>query len=89
MRGFWDAIQNGEDLQRCIPLERWDIDRHFDLEGRLGASYVRFAAFTSDVDLADAAYLRLSRSETVALDPQTRILLQVGNSAGYSGVIKG
>ncbi|BDA51455.1 probable oleandomycin polyketide synthase, modules 5 and 6 [Coccomyxa sp. Obi] len=89
VRGFWDAIKIGEDLQRPVPLERWDIDRHFDPEGRPGASYVRFAAFTSDADLADAAYFRLGRSETVALDPQTRILLQVSaealSEAGWPG----
>lgn len=42
-----------------------------------GTSYVRFAAFTDDADLADVAYFRLARAEAVALDPQTRILLQV------------
>ena len=42
-----------------------------------GTSYTRFAAFTDDADLADVAYFRLARAEAVALDPQTRILLQV------------
>lgn len=43
----------------------------------VGTSYNRFAAFTDDADLADVAYFRLARAEAVALDPQTRILLQV------------
>lgn len=30
-----------------------------------------------DVDLHDAAYFRLNRSEAIALDPQTRLLLEV------------
>ncbi|CAL8465605.1 g5141 [Coccomyxa elongata] len=89
MRGFWEAIRDGADLQRPVPLERWDVDRQFDPEGRPGAAYVRFAAFTSDADLADAAYFRLGRSEAVALDPQTRILMQVSaealSEAGWPG----
>lgn len=37
----------------------------------------RFGAFVEDVDLFDAAHFRLSRAEATAMDPQTRLLLQV------------
>ncbi|CAL8465604.1 g5140 [Coccomyxa elongata] len=30
VRGFREAIRDGADLQRPVPLERWDVDRHFD-----------------------------------------------------------
>lgn len=89
VRGFWEAIRDGADLQRPVPLERWDVDRHFDPDGRPGAAYVRFAAFSPDADLADAAYFRLGRSEAVALDPQTRILLQVFYSSMTQQIIQG
>ena len=26
MRGFWEAIRDGADLQRPVPLERWNMD---------------------------------------------------------------
>lgn len=34
-----------------------------------------------DVDLHDAAYFRLARAEATAIDPQTRLLLQVCTEA--------
>lgn len=74
---FWAAIKGAETLQRPVPLERWDIDRLYDPEGPPGSSYVRFAAFAADVDLHDAAYFRLAKSEAMHIDPQTRLLLQV------------
>lgn len=34
-----------ETLQRCVPLERWDVDRYYSPEsGTLGTSSVRRAA---------------------------------------------
>lgn len=83
MSGFWAAVRGCEDVQRPVPLERWDVDRYFDPDGGVGASYVRFAAFTSDADVADVGYFRLARAEAAALDPQTRILLQVAISHAY------
>ena len=40
----------------------------------------RFGAFAEDTDLFDAAHFRLSRAEATSIDPQTRLLLQVGVS---------
>ena len=35
-----------ETLQRCVPLERWDVDRYYSPEhGMLGMSYARCAAY--------------------------------------------
>lgn len=84
-------MQQGQTLQRCVPLERWDIDLLYDPEGSAGFTYTRFGAFAADVDLHDAAFFRLSRTEANALDPQTRLLLQVyphatAASCMYSGM---
>ncbi|CAL5223543.1 g6075 [Coccomyxa viridis] len=81
VEGFWEAMQCGQTLQRCVPLERWDMDSLYDPEGSAGSSYTRFGAFAADVDLHDAAFFRLSRTEAVAVDPQTRLLLQVSAEA--------
>ncbi len=75
---FWEAMQQGQTLQRCVPLDRWDMDALYDPEGTAGSSYTRFGAFAADVDLHDAAFFRLSRTEAISVDPQTRLLLQVG-----------
>ena len=77
MDGFWEAMQQQATLQRCTPLERWDANALYDPEGAPGRAYTRFGAYAADVDLHDAAFFRLSRTETLSLDPQTRLLLQV------------
>ena len=77
MEGFWAAMQQQATLQRRTPLERWDADALYDPEGAPGRAYTRFGAFAADVDLHDAAFFRLSRTEALSLDPQTRLLLQV------------
>jgi len=77
IEGFWNAIRLGQTLQRCVPRERWDMDALNDPEGSAGSAYTRFGAFAADVDLHDAAYFRLSRTEAISVDPQTRLLLQV------------
>ena len=77
MEGFWAAMQQQATLQRCTPLERWDADALYDPEGAPGRADTRFGAFAADVDLHDAAFFRLSRTEALSLDPQTRLLLQV------------
>lgn len=80
--GFWEAMRLGQTLQRCVPLERWDADSLYDPEGAPGHAYTRFGAFAADVDLHDAAFFRLSRTEAVSTDPQTRLLLQVDRLLG-------
>ena len=37
--------------------------------------------WVQDVDLFDAAHFRLSKAEATALDPQTRLLLEVAQDA--------
>lgn len=39
VRGFSEAIRDGADLQRPVPIERWDVDWYFDPEGRPGDSH--------------------------------------------------
>lgn len=79
VEGFWGALAEGHTLQRPVLLERWDVDAFFNPEaGVLGSAYTRFGAFAEDVDLFDADHFRLSRAEAASIDPQTRLLLQVG-----------
>ena len=54
---------------------------------RLASACCRFAAFLEDVDLFDAAHFRLSRAEATSIDPQTRLLLQVGDKLLLRGVM--
>ena len=66
------------DLQRVVPLARWDIDLAYEpsnVTGRM-TMYTRFGAFCTDVADFDAAAFRTPTAEAAAMDPQQRLLLQ-------------
>ena len=81
--GFWGAIMAATDLQRRIPLERWEVEHHYtvDIESGVLAINVPFGAFCEDVAYCDAALFGLSPSEAVTIDPQQRILIEVAHGS--------
>lgn len=58
LSGFWAAAAAGASLQAPVPPQRWDLDWCYSAEAAPGCSYARFAAWTEDVDLFDAAAFR-------------------------------
>jgi hypothetical protein len=50
--GFFAAIADCCDVQRPVPLERWDLEAWYapDIPPRRMVSYTRFAAFCPDID---------------------------------------
>lgn len=81
LQSFWAAAAQGANLQRPVPLERWDLDHWYSVDAQPGMSYSRFAAFAEGVDGFDAAYFRMSRLEATALDPQVRVVLEAAAEA--------
>eukprot|EP00887_Chlorella_sp_A99_P003340 scaffold26.g3340.t1 len=69
---FWAAQCCLADLQRSVPLARWDMEAVYAPSG----NYMRFGAFISGEDRFDAGLFRLSPSEAAATDPQQRLLLE-------------
>jgi acyl-CoA synthetase (AMP-forming)/AMP-acid ligase II/3-oxoacyl-(acyl-carrier-protein) synthase/thioesterase domain-containing protein/aryl carrier-like protein len=83
---FWSLLVADGDA--AAPIERWDLDAVYDpVPGAPGRSYTRVAALLDGVDEFDAAFFGLNRAEAAALDPQHRLLLEVGwhaiEDAGY------
>ena len=50
--GFFAAIAECCDVQRPVPLERWDLEAWYapDIPPRRMVSYTRFATFCPDID---------------------------------------
>lgn len=73
--GFGDCVS-------LVPLDRWDLDA-----AGLGSGYqginrkVRFGSWISDVALFDPESFMLTASETMIMDPQHRMLLEVSSEA--------
>jgi len=79
---FWQFAEKSGTAQSEIPAQRWDVDHCYDPTiSKVNLSYARFAAFISNIDQFDSAAFRMGRAESTALDPQTRMLLQITGDA--------
>eukprot|EP00884_Botryococcus_braunii_P010940 jgi/Botrbrau1/19848/Bobra.0124s0084.1 len=87
LEDFWSNIWQQKTVQAPAPLCRWDVDRFYDPDVTPGCSYARFAAYTKGLEMHDATFFRLNRSEAVALDPQTRVLLEISEEALSEGAV--
>ena len=79
----WDTLATSPDLQRVVPLERWNIDLAYEPNNATGhmSMYTRFGAFCSSIADFDAAAMRIPQAEAAVMDPQQRLLLQAAAEA--------
>lgn len=75
---FWDNLEQGRDLIREIPADRWDW-RAFDGDpGRdPRKTRVRWGGFIDGIDRLDGLFFGISPKEARLMDPQQRLFLQV------------
>ena len=64
------------DLQRIIPSERWELDAYYSPFAEPRKIYARFAATIEGIQQFDTVPFKISRTEALAMDPQSRILLE-------------
>jgi len=77
---YWDLIVNGRDAVREVPADRWDRDAFYDPDPDApGRMYTKHCGFIDQpCRYFDAGFFGLSPRETAAIDPQHRLLLEVG-----------
>jgi acyl transferase domain-containing protein len=75
--GFWRLLEDGRDLVRPIPPDRWDVERFhdadYDTPGRIVA---REGAFLADPARFDPQFFGIAPREAETMDPQQRLLLE-------------
>ncbi|MCP4212293.1 MAG: SDR family NAD(P)-dependent oxidoreductase, partial [Halieaceae bacterium] len=75
---FWQMLAAGEDSNREVPAERWDIDAYYDPDPDVpGKMWTRRGNFIDDVDQFDASFFEIAPREAMFVDPQHRLLLEV------------
>nr|P9WET1.1 RecName: Full=Non-reducing polyketide synthase Preu7; Short=NR-PKS Preu7 [Preussia isomera]UNY67720.1 polyketide synthase Preu7 [Preussia isomera] len=73
---FWQILEQGLDVHRKIPADRFDVDSHYDPEGkRLNASHTPFGCFIDEPGLFDASFFNMSPREALQTDPMQRLAL--------------
>lgn len=73
---FWEVLNQGLDVHRKIPGDRFDVDTHCDPSGkRVNTSMTRYGCFIDNPGLFDAPFFNMSPREAVQTDPMQRLAL--------------
>ena len=76
---FWQALSTGVDQVTEVTPERWDIDAYYhpdaDAPGKMAT---RCGGFLAGVDQFDPQFFGISPREAASMDPQQRLMLEVG-----------
>jgi acyl transferase domain-containing protein len=79
--GFWAQMSSSADLMAATPPDRWDADAYYAQPGAKTGIYARQGAYCAGVQEWDAAFYKLPANEALAMDPNTRALLDLSQAA--------
>lgn len=78
-QSLWSVLEGGVDTISQVPEDRWDAAGLFDADPDCpGTMRTRNGGFLGDVDRFDAAFFGISPREAASMDPQQRLMLEVG-----------
>ncbi|RYP10927.1 hypothetical protein DL764_000363 [Monosporascus ibericus] len=73
---FWQLLESGLDVHRKIPADRFDVDSHFDPNGkRVNTSHTPYGCFIDEPGLFDAPFFNMSPREAQQTDPMQRLAI--------------
>lgn len=76
---FWQQLLDKTDVVTEIPSDRWDLEAFFDEDPEVpGKMYARRGAFVEQLDQMDPEFFGISPREATWVDPQQRLLMEVG-----------
>lgn len=76
---FWQSLLDGTDEVSEIPADRWDLSSFYDDDpDEPGRMYARNGVFLDHLDLMDPEFFGISPREATWIDPQQRLLMEVG-----------
>jgi acyl transferase domain-containing protein/NADPH:quinone reductase-like Zn-dependent oxidoreductase/acyl carrier protein len=76
---FWPDLLEGRNLVTSVPPDRWGLDAFtHPLKDHPGTSYTFQAGSIGDVSLFDAGFFGISPREAALMDPQQRLVLELG-----------
>jgi len=76
---FWDMLCQGTDSVTEVPKERWDVTPVYDPDPATpNKMNTRWGGFLDQVDQFDPQFFGIAPREVATMDPQQRILLEIG-----------
>lgn len=76
---FWKCLIEQTDETGEIPEDRWDLEAFYDEDPETpGKMYARRGVFLDQIDQMDPEFFGISPREATWVDPQQRLLMEVG-----------
>ncbi|KAF7159500.1 hypothetical protein CNMCM5623_004838 [Aspergillus felis] len=76
LQRFWELLEDGRDVHRKVPADRYDVESHTDITGkRPNTSHTPFGCFIDSPGLFDASFFDMSPREAGQTDPTHRLAL--------------
>ncbi|KAK7937312.1 ketoacyl-synt-domain-containing protein [Apiospora aurea] len=73
---FWDLLEQGLDVHRKVPADRFDVESHYDPTGKaVNSSHTQYGCFIDEPGLFDAPFFNMSPREAQQTDPMQRLAL--------------
>ncbi|KAL4780401.1 hypothetical protein BJX76DRAFT_351026 [Aspergillus varians] len=83
---FWSILEQGLDVHRKIPPDRFDVETHVDPTGkRINTSQTAYGCFIDEPGLFDAPFFNMSPREAEQTDPMQRLALVTAYEALEQG----
>ncbi|TWU71827.1 putative PKS-like protein biosynthetic cluster [Metarhizium rileyi] len=80
--GLWKILQEGRDVHREIPPDRFDVDAHYDPSGKKkNTSTIRQGCFINEPGVFDSRFFNMSPKEADQSDPAQRLALMTAYEA--------
>ena len=73
---FWELLEQGKDVHKEIPKDRFDVQAHYDPTGhRKNTSHSPYGCFIDEPGLFDPRFFSMSPREAAQTDPMHRLAL--------------
>lgn len=73
---FWQLLEDGLDVTRIIPADRFNVETHYDEAGKkINTSHTPYGCFIEEPGLFDAPFFNISPREAQQTDPMQRLAL--------------
>ncbi|KAI0452381.1 polyketide synthase for naphthopyrone YWA1 [Xylaria acuta] len=80
--GLWKILQEGRDVHREIPADRFDVNAHYDPTGKKrNTSTIRQGCFINEPGVFDSRFFNISPREADQSDPAQRLALMTAYEA--------
>ena len=76
IESLWSLLEQGLDVHRRVPPDRFDVDAHYDPTGKKkNTSHTPYGCFIDEPGLFDARFFNMSPREAYQTDPMGRLAL--------------